>query len=242
MGSGTPSPDAIPGLLVWVESDSGVSPGTNNQPVDSWADKSAAGNSLAMTGNARPYFIASDVNLGGKPSLTCSTAVGPFAHKGMKSTGLVFGPFTKFFLVSGHVTGAGYYDFHYTDANNGDYTFSSANGLYCARSSTKSERNPGTNWGAYGATTFKTQTIQFDGTNAGYTLAINGVAQTLTAGGFSGNPGTGTLAQDWYMGVDSSLGTSTGSRWAAVLIYDRVLTAGQVAAVESYLKTKYGHY
>ena len=242
MGSGSPNPDGIPGLVLWTDSDNGIVSSGSPAAVDSWADKSGLAHDLAMTGGNRPILVASDAGVGGLPSLNCSTAVGPFAHKGMKATALTWGAFTKFFVVTGHVTGAGYFDFHYTDANSGDYTYSSTNGLYCARGGTKSERNPGTDWGAYGATTFKTMRVQFDGTNVSHTLALNGVSQSLTAGSFSGDPGSGTILPDWYMGVDSSIGTSTGSKWAAILIYSRALSPAECTIVENYLRTKYQHY
>lgn len=241
VGSGAPNPDNIPNLVLWAESDNGIVTSGSPAAVDSWADKSVVGNNLEMsTANARPIFVSSDPDLGGAPSLNCSTGVGPFAHKGMKATSVSYGAFTKFFLVTGQVTGAGYYDYHELDANNLDLLVSSTNGMYVERGGVVDQRNPGT-WGAYGGTTYKTQRHEYNGTNASFKMFLNG-SEVSVADMTVGDPGTTSIAADWYFGVDSSLGTSTGSKWAAILIYARLLSAGEISAVENYLRTKYQHY
>lgn len=236
------NPALLSGLLLWVDNTSSITSSGSPAAVDQWNDLSGNANHLVGVTNTRPILVASDSDLGGVRTINCSTGVGPFSHKGLKGAGLVYGPFTKFFVVGGHVTGAGYFDYHYTGASSGDFVYSSTNGITVIRSSVQSDRNPGALWGNYGATTFKTQRHEFNGTHASHKFYLNGVDQGAADGPNVANPGSGTLTEDWFLGVDSSLGTSTGSKWAAVLIYNRLLTPTESGNVENWLKAKFGHY
>ncbi len=102
-----------------------------------------------------------------------------------------------------------------------------------------SSYNLSSNWARYAVP--RTLMVSFDGTHAGHTIRINGVTQTLTTVG-GADPGTATTADT--LAIYSADGVTAGSSGtiAEIIVYNRALTSGEKAQVESYLRTRYAHY
>jgi hypothetical protein len=77
----------------------------------------------------------------------------------------------------------------------------------------------------------------YDGTNAGHTLRLNGVNETLTDV-LTGNPGTSTVTDTLYVMSRAGGGTSTTGALAELLVCGPLSTTLR-DAVEEYLRARY---
>ncbi len=70
-GASAFTPASLPGLILWLRSDMGIT--LAGSKVWTWADMSGNGNDFAQGTDAwRPVYVASNANMGNKPSLTFS--------------------------------------------------------------------------------------------------------------------------------------------------------------------------
>jgi hypothetical protein len=228
--SGFAGPASLSGLLLWTRGDV-VTQASN--VVSSWTDKSGNGNHLAAIGTAQPTYVPSDAQYGGQPSISFNGA-----NNFLKTaSALTYGAFTLFMAMraDGVVTG-----FLFNRAAGPDY-------LYGTTGNTTSVNYAG-GGSAYNLTagwstnaTPRTIARSFDGTHAGDSLEINGVAQSLTSVS-AGNPGTTGVNDIVAIMANNTGATFTSGTVAEVILYNRSLAAAEKANVTAYLRTRYGYY
>lgn len=217
--SGSFSPGSLSGLVLWNKN-STLSAGT----IATWADSSGNGNTTAIAGSPT---VATDAQYGGLLSI-------PFdgATQDILTASLTLGAYTVI-QVARIISGDGYL-WNRNDGTDVDYVYkTTGNTMQSTRSGTTSSFNLSSDW-AFSAAP-RTYSARYDGTHAGHGLRINGTGQALTDVA-TGNPGTATSAQqlDMLGGLVATVGE--------MLVYNRALTGTEVGQVETYLRSKFGHY
>ncbi len=222
-------PLSISGLLLWAKSES-LAVGTNA----TWVDSSGNGQTITCTGSP---VGAADAAYGGKTSLTMDGSTTKLAT----AANMTYGPHTIF--IVGKMTGTStVYFFNRNDGGTlNDYLYgTTGNSSNYTKSAVTSSFNLVGPWGI--GTVPRTLVRSFDGTTAGHNLRINGSTQSRNNVTTGVDPGTATTTTK--LGI---YGTAAGTSLAAgtigeVLVYNSALSAGNIALVETYLRTKFGHY
>lgn len=220
-------PSSVAGLVLWLEADLGV---TGSNPVTAWADQSGAGNNAAPLVSG-PILAASGGPMGG-PALTFngtdSTSIeNRAASLGNAASGqTIFAVFQATsvaaqqipFMTANSAGPAGGYALSYNAFANAERDVLVVGNAYVADANNSAT----TNWEAW--------TVVGSSAGNAQSLRVNGAQRT-----------TGSVAvanQGGYKvgGYGGAL-FFAGSFWA-VLVYDRQLSAGEIAIVEAYIRAK----
>lgn len=224
------NPLATPGLKAWFMSTQGVTIGTG---VSQWSDLSGNSNHLVQaTGASQPAFLSSDSSFNGFPSISFDGTDDELISSGT----WVYGNFTLYMVAK--CASAGYLC---TRGVLNEQLYGGALlSFQIIRSAIVSAYSSGSaTWTQGGAA--KTFTWSYATNNANNIVRLNGVKQTFT-NTTSGNPGTGNVTANF------SLGSANGSGFNTMTIVELLVYfgAGQSVSlyqqIESYLRTKYGHY
>ena len=221
------TPKRLPGLDLWLRADMGITISTG---VSAWADQSGTGDAnknavQAVPGN-QPTFNASDAAYGGRPTLSFASASSQFLASGVWST-------------PPSATGT---DFTVGNTDNGVATqvmscFSngSTNGAIYMNTTDDMRYFQGVDLLFTGAVTLASPHV--------YTAVHNGAStkvyqdQNLRN---TGNAGAGALDRV-IVGSYTTTGLAPlNGKIAEIISYNRVLSDGEVAQVQAYLKARYG--
>jgi len=233
-------PSQISGLTIWLKADAGITKDGSDR-VSNWNDQSGNNNNFAQaTSTAKPLFTANAKN--GLPAIVFD---GTSDH--MTSAAFTLGTFSLFAVVSRKWQTAAYAGLfmHNLSATTGQGLFTTSSSVYGWNSAefvvsgngfqdTQSPRAIG----PYGLLTNDTYQLISTGCGASGTfLKLNktSVARTttnasITAASAIAAIGTDTpaLNADWWDGGIAEL-----------LIYNSVLSAGDIAKVETYLSSRW---
>lgn len=228
MGSGPAGTVEIPtnGLALWLKADlAGLV-----SPVETWTDASGNGNDAVSSNGNFPTLTASDSNLNGKPSLTCSNTT----METPDLSGLFAGEGGTYFVV-GYVG---------TPASGTRYGFPahSANG----------PADEG-NWDGYqnaSLSMFRSNYAAYPFAAPEQTMMMTVVSDTAAQsytmynkGTAAGNGGTYNFLAPSILNIGGGYGSQfsgfVGSI-AEIIMYNRPLTSSERTQTETYLKTKYG--
>jgi hypothetical protein len=238
-GAATFTPVALSGCVLWLRSDLGIT--LNGADVSAWADQSGTAVSLAQaTASKQPLYNATDADFGGAPSVAFTSAD---SHTLESSATITYGPHT-IFLVAGPLAASGSY--YFTRKSGGtyrEYCYGNDPMEYVGdRNGTGASSINNSDLSAWSTVAgVKTIEMQMDGTHAGHTVRVNGVDKR-EAGGATNDPGTGTGAGTLWLASEDGTGGFGQFEMSEMLIYSRVLTAGEITQVEAYLRARYGHY
>lgn len=235
------TPTDISGCVLWSRADRGVT--LVGGGVDLWADQSPSGIPfVAPNAGARPVFVRSASGYNNHPTFQFDQMN---ASSLATVVGLTYGSFTIFAAMQIDVASTPGLIFDRNTAANQEYVSSDVG------PTTYITRDSGTTVSAFdviggwadNATPY-TLTEIFDGTHASHLLRINGNVQSkTTTGGGGGDPGTGTATDIFglFAQADGSALHCSGTL-AEIAIYDRALSADEIAAVEEYLRSRYEYY
>jgi hypothetical protein len=238
------SPLSIPGLALWLDASdastlfqasNGTTPATaDGDVVGYWGDKSGNGNNATQVTTAnKPSLQLAEKNSKGVVRFDGGNDVLSAASVSLGAFGIfVVFRLTGGFLVLEHGNNL--------NTNDGCYLNSTSNAtIGTRRSGVSTSKDLAPNWG--NDNTWRVVAYQYDGTNAGHTLRVNSVTQSLFDV-VANNPGTGTVAATFNIG-----NRADGSAGIAGDIAELVVISGAVSdanrnAVESYLNTKWAVY
>ena len=228
VGSGSGSSfraNTLPSLTAWYKADAGIT--LNGSTVSTWADQSGIGDSnrnLAQgTGANQPTFVASDTNLGGRPSLLFTAA---------SSTRLVSGawsaapaqPLTLYMTVRGGTVSNQYM----CDGRSG-------RGLI--------QMLDASGKAAFYAGSTVSSTISLISTSAVLCSVNNGASSTGYVSHYSAADATGNFGTNAFDGITVGCGFNAanffGGNVAEILVYAAAHTATERQVVMSYLGAKY---
>lgn len=225
------SPSSLSGLLLWYRGDSVT---TSGGVVDSLVDLSTSAINATSSGAARPTYVASDVVYNLQPSLSFDGV-----DDTITSGNVAYSNHT-IFQVCQSAGQVGYRPFYRRTAaagNDIDYCSHRTDAIFVRNNAlTASYKTNATNWGVTASPI--TLRVEYGGTHATHLLYANGSAVALSTG-TAGDPGallTGPIK------LMSDAATFTQGTWVEYICYSRVLTSGESALVEGYLKTRYAHY
>lgn len=222
-------PSQIAGLALWLEADSGV---TGTTTVTRWADKSAAGNdatpplsgpSLVTAGGPNGLHA---VQFDGTGNSVLSNAGGNLGNTSVGQT--VFAVLKaaattgqQIALSTDSTESSGGYALEINVQGNGERGILVVGQAYVQDSAASAT----TNWEAW--------TVL--GNGAAQTLRVNGTQRTTGAI----TPGATTNA-GYILGgyTTAQLPFAAGGRLWGLMVYNRTLSAGEVAQVESYIRSK----
>lgn len=222
------APSDISGLALDLNGDLGITIATG---VSAWADQSGNSRNFTQgTGANQPTYTASDSSYNNHGSLSFDGT-----NDSMVSPSFALSTFTLFMVAraaTGNVLMGATGQIQYMNGSTG---FS----VHYQRGATYVAANASVNWSV--SATPRTFVYSQGGTFATTALRVNGSAVTLTnVGSTSTGPSSGSAAL--YL-MDNSVGSSrTQGTVARVLLYDSVLSAGDLANVEAYLNGLYAHY
>ena len=220
--------------------------------VSQWSDQSGNAIDLVYPATTRgPAYVSSDANFNSLPVVDFGTGKAMRTASGAIS-GL--GVFTLFLVVRNTNSDTAGYPFSTMWNRTDDIGFhtlttSGATSSYTTslnKGGVVSQLKAGTNNWANSVT--RTVMHQFTGTHASELLYINGSSSGVTSGTNTGNPGTTAKNVELWLGDEGTSNLAGRSfnvispRFAEVILYNAVLTAGEIDQVESYLQEKYGHY
>lgn len=228
-------PPRLPGCLLWLRSDLGITLATGTSNVSAWADQSGNGNHAAQaTGARQPAWTPGSIN--GIPTLNFDGTA-----QYMPTSAFTLGVYTVAMVCTGQNGTNGMFWIRSTGSTGVDTLYGSTNcTIYCTRSAT-SCRDLSVGWGQWGATTAKVLVVQMDGTQAGHTLRINGVSQTLS-NNIAGDPGTSTNSYKLCVAARDDLTLFAKTNVAEVAVYNSALPLVQVQILEEYARRRYKLY
>jgi hypothetical protein len=237
------SPRDLPGLGLWLRADSGLSqdsagttPATADaDPVGRWADTLSGGGLVATqaTGSKRFTLKTGANGVNGRAVLRADGV-----DDGLQVASLALGSFTALFVFKASGTAGLVYEHSATaSSNDGGFLYTSTNATIKARrAATNDERDLAVNWGVDGV--WRVVTQDYDGTNTGHTLRLNGTSQTLSDR-VNGNPGTSTATAALNLACRNQASLFTAGDYAEVLFFTPRLTTAQTQQVERYLGPRY---
>lgn len=223
-------PDDVAGLILWLKADAlGLS---DNDPVGTWTDSSSEGNDAIQgtTGN-KPLFKTNILN--GLPVVRFDGS-----NDFMVVAGFTKGAFTAFYVYKS--TAAGIFAEHSVNAglNPGDYHYIPGGAHFAA--------NGAGGFSGYDLSapslaigTFRYITRVMDGTHAGHLAWVNGVAGTRDSFVGTGDPGTGNVVADYYIGGRAGGSLFNQGDYAEIIIYDNAIPDPDRVGVEAFLADKY---
>jgi hypothetical protein len=246
MGRLIAAPTELSGCVLWLDAmdlTSIAKDGSNL--VSAWNDKSGnANHAVQATGANQPTYSAA--GFGGNPCIDWGD--GAVAARQMVTPGMTYGVFTTFLVLKG-LANLGYaYTHEATSGSNREYLVSDANphmlvrrgaGPVSARQITPLSTNTsGTLF--LRDSTRHVVTWQFDGSHSGHTLRCDGhTEQAATYTTNNGSPGTATNSGVVYIGGNETLVNPWRGLIAEVVVFSRVLSAGEIDLVEQYLSKKW---
>lgn len=223
------SPDDLAGLIMWLKADALVL--SDNDPVATWTDSSSAGNDAIAAGAARPTFKTGILN-----SLPIVRFDG--GNNILTVTAITYGEFTIFYVYK--TTSGGIIGEHSVNAgaNNGDYHYQPGGAHFaCTGAGGFSAYDLSAPSLADG--TFRYISRVMDGTNAGHLAWVNGILGTRTNFVGSGDPGTATNSNNYFIGARSGPALQTTGDIAEIIIYDNALSDANRQGIEAYIANKY---
>lgn len=239
-GTGPFTPDKVSGLKLWLKADAGITKDGSNL-VSAWADQSGQGNNFSQsTGGAKPLYTASAQN--GLPAIVFDGS-----SDYMTSAAFTLGPWTCFAVCSNNWATPAYGGLWRHDfgpyAGRGIITTAStvlgwnASEFVCTGNGyfdTQSPRAIGP-WGSLSNGTY--QLISAGCGASGSFVNVNKAAVTRSVSNASVTPGSFVAA------IGTFEATYNINFWnggiGELIIYDSVLSSGDIASVETYLKTRW---
>ena len=184
----------------------------------------------------RPAYNSSSANLNNYASCTMDGA-GDHLETDYNLT--FSGVFTKFFVVGGATSFGGCFGF--TGQSGAYVSLQRSTDSYVFGAANSQKFLPG-GAGLYQLTGPTILRYQCDGTHAGHKVFYNGVEQAVTDGFATGDPGAGTFAScALAIGIDHlGGGTSVAVELGADMLFNRLLSAPESLAVETYFSLVYG--
>lgn len=224
-------PDDVAGLILNLEADAlGLS---DNDTVTTWTDSSLEGNDATQaTPGSKPVFKTNQLN--GLPIVRFDGS-----NDFMTVAGFTKGAFTAFYVYKS--TFAGILLEHSVNAgsNFGDYHYVPGGAHFAA--------NGATGFSAYDLSapslavgTFRYITRKMDGTHAGHLAWVNGVAGTRTNFVGTGDPGTGDVTADLYIGGRAGASLFNAGDYAQIIIFDNAISEPNRVGIEAFLADKWG--
>lgn len=219
-----PLPSTVSGLVLWLEADVGV---TGTSPVTAWADQSGTGNNVAPF-NTGPTLSSSGPN--GHKAISFDGTDNTTIENRAASLGNAATGQTLFCVLKTSSTGAGQIVAMTANAASplGGYAFeidvnaNAERGILVVNNAyvQDSVGSATTNWEAW-------------------TIVGNGSSQILRVNGAQRTTGALTPANQSGVKIGGYTGSLfySGLVWA-LLVYNRGLSAGEVATVEAYIRSK----
>lgn len=223
------NPRLLPGLVLWLRADMGISIGTG---VSAWADQSGAGNSVTQgTGANQPAFIANGLN--GKPVVRFTAASSHFLAKA--STNLFgAGNFSILMTWKWSAAATRQVAFGNTDTVNGGALLGTSEAAGVKR--TIGYVASGDVTGGNATTTAETWSVIFSGGTSN-AMRVNRATQALTGSFGLANPGASAAIRfGSYNGSNLFLDGDI----AEVVAYTRALSAAENVLIENYMATRWG--
>jgi hypothetical protein len=222
-------PTDLSGLVLWLKADAlGLS---DNDPISTWADSSGNGNDAIGVGGARPIFKTAILN--GLPVVRFD-GIDDF----LKVTALAYGEFTILYVYK--VTTGGIIGEHSVNAsfNHGDYHYQPG-GAHVAANGAGGLVFYDINSPSLAPGTFRVVTRTMDGTGVGHQAWVDGVL--ATRGGIEqlGNPGTGVVTDDYYIGARAGSSLFTDGDIPEIVIFDNVKSIPELRGLEAHEFDKY---
>ena len=234
-GTGGTAGTGIPmeGMLAWYKADAGVT--SSGGLISQWDDQSGNNYHLYGSGDNQPYY--GDIQLNG---MYVPNTVADWTSSSTKKmeTALQLpdiGSTGTIFMVGAQYAGETFYNYFFESAT--------VPGIIIARNSASeqfagsidnSDSPPYVSIAAATDATFYTARLTGDGTNS--KLVLNG---TIIGNDFPQTPGT---VDDTLMLFYGSSGRPGRKSIAELIIYSDLLSNVDIATVEDYLRTKWGHY
>lgn len=225
------TPADLPGLLIWVESDTLVQAGT----VSSWTNQADGTNPLInSTAGFRPAYNATDADFNGEPSVQFTHTT---PHWLRSTNNITIGAFTVVIVCK--VTAASGNIWMVHDGTKFAFSRSDLSSLG-ANYGVGSDKQLSATWAVDALA--MTMVHRFDGTHAGHTLEVNGVAQTLGNGASTSNPGTGGVTHQFGLMARANSAAPVSGKVVAVYVANEAWSNDDIASLRTYLQAKYAHY
>jgi hypothetical protein len=236
------APTDLSGCVLWLDAQDSASvirDGSNL--VSQWSDKSGnAAHATEAVGANQPTYSAT--GFGGLPCL--DWGAGAVAARKLTTPAISYGVFTIFVVARGD-SATGYCYVHDSDnGTNREYMLSDLSPNFnVRRGGVQSCRTVGmlSSSGIFlRDATRRMVTRQFNGLHSGNIIRTDGHAeQAATFSTLSGDPGTAASSAAVYIGNRQSADLAFRGVFAEFIIYNRVLTEGEIVLVEQYLSTKW---
>jgi hypothetical protein len=212
------SPAQLSGLVLWLRADLGIT--LNGGNVSAWADQSGLGNHITQgTASLQPLFVASGPN--GKPAIRPDGA-----DDFLKGTFTLSQPYTVFMPFKWLTLTA-------SGAQDVAFDGSTANAFVVV------DNGPRT--AIFAGSTLSYAAIPENGAYVIFGFGVNGASSFIrsagsqVASGAAGGNNPGGLTLGALTG-----GTRAGNfETPEIIIYNRIPSAGEIAAIENYLKIRY---
>jgi hypothetical protein len=222
-------PSRLTGLAFWAAADRETGY-QNNDPVGTWHDRSGNGRDATAAGAARPTYKTNVV--GGRPGLLYAQSAG----SRLDTPAVGIATFTIALVVKLTTDAGILIEQSPGHPNSGFYLFGDVGDtLHVEKSGTISDKEYTSTW-AYGTNALKLVTWEFDGTHAGHTLRVDRAAVSLTNGGATNDPGTGTATDALHIG-----GRLGGSLSCTGYFFEAVVCTPQLSAADRTLLEQYLH-
>lgn len=223
------APPMISGMVLWLRADQGITLGTGSQ-VATWADQSGHGNNVTQaTATARPTLSASGGPMG-QPCLNFASASLQMLDRA--SAVVSASPWSAFVVQETSTPASEGFSFYVGGLSSSNGLGFGLNGSdrviwYSGASILVDGVCPTSTWELWSAVNTGTTT----------TFSVNGSSQSVT------NPTVQPIAPSAATGIGGSTDTAADT-WngsiAEVILYNRALTAPEVALLNSYFSTRYG--
>jgi len=222
------------GMLLWLRADAlGMN---NNDPVATWTDQSGNGRNAVSIGGAAPVFTTNVFN--GKPVVRFNgTSL-------LQVNSLPIGPFTIVTVFKTSNSGELLYEHSDNSiSNDGCFLFTSTNSTISIKRGTQTAKDivcssPST-WAANRTATIMAVNT-FDGTDAGFKLALNGSNQPFNQN-YTGNINTTAVTTAHFnIGMRAMYSNlALHGDIAEIVVYDHVLNSSDLTALNNALISKY---
>jgi hypothetical protein len=235
-GTGGTAGTGIPmaSMVAWYKADAGIT--SVGSHITQWDDQSGNAHHLYSSGDNRPRYGDIQLNSINVPNTVTGWA-SDSPRKMVTTTQLPdVGPTGTVFIVGAQYVGEGFYNY-FLDTNNLDGILVARNSgnQEIAGSIDNSNNPPYVSVAAATDATFYTIRLTGDGTNSKVVLNNTVVGTDFPQ---SGGPTSAVLTI--FNGTNS--GRSGKKSIAEIIIYSDLLSNLDILAVESYLRTKWGHY